>query len=185
MYGASVRDDSCSFGPMYFVNEQGKPHCFYHFEKSDGYVNISFDPGLNCDSNGKPQCANISYVFNNTSVYRGETISLSACIVGYDFGTTVGIIHARSLYSKRDKLQQITNSRKCTSFNYTVYSRNDYEVVFLQTSSLPVSAYISNGSTQQDILSHNSQILDSYSHNQFGCITSDLLTTPVFISMNP
>ena len=202
MYGASVRDDSCSSGPIYFVNEQGKPHCFYHSEKSDGYVNISFDPGLNktlspvssapqcvclCDSNGKPQCDNISYIFNSTSVYRGETISLSACIVGYDFGTTVGIIHARSLYSKRDKLQQITNSRKCTSFNYTVYSKSDYEVLLLQTSSLPVSAYISNESTQQDIFSYkrftNSLISDTYSHNQSGCITSDLLTTPIFISI--
>ena len=126
MYGASVIiwDSSCSVDFISFLNEQGKPHCFGHVDRLDGYVNIfSFDPGLNetlspvssaphrvclCDSNGKPQCANISYIFRNTSIYRGENIIiLPACIVGYDFGTTVGMIHARSLYpdshSKRDK----------------------------------------------------------------------------------
>ena len=148
MYGASVRDDSCSINFIIFVNEQGKPHCFKTVYKPDGYVNIfSFDPGLNktlspvcsapqrvclCDSNGKPQCTNISYIFTNTSVYRGETITLSACIVGYDFGTTVGTIHARFLYSdflsKQDKSQQVIDSEKCAPLNYTVYSKRDFIV---------------------------------------------------------
>ena len=57
-------------------------HCWLQNDEADGYVNISFDPGLNetlspvssaaqrvclCDSNGKPQCANISYIFTDTS----------------------------------------------------------------------------------------------------------------------
>ena len=179
MYGASVRDDSCSQGLISFVNEQGKPHCFGEFDAPDGYINIfSFDPGLNenlspvsstpkrvclCDSNGKPQCANISYIFTNTSVYRGETITVPACIVGYDFGTTVGMIHARSFYSyslsKRDKLQVVTDSEKCILFNYTVSSNHDYELLLLQTSSLPViSALISNESTEYDIFSYKNNI---------------------------
>ena len=116
MYGASVRDYSCSRYIIGYANERGKPHCSVQGEEPDGYINISFDPGFKfnntlspvssppqrvclCDSNGKPQCANISYIFTNTSVYRGETITLPACIVGYDFGTTVGTIHARSLYN--------------------------------------------------------------------------------------
>ena len=121
MYGASVRDTSCSAQFIELLNEQGKPHCLFPSENSYHELNISFDPDLNetlspvssapqrvclCDSNGKPQCANISYIFTDISVYRGETITLSTCIVGYDFGTTVGTIHARSLYSdsKQDKL---------------------------------------------------------------------------------
>ena len=119
MYGASVRDRSCNAFTIGFLNKQGKSHCSHPHV---GGINISFDPGLNetlspvssapqrvclCDSDGKPQCASISYIFINTSVYRGETITLPTCIVGYDFGTTVGMIHARSLYSdshsKQDK----------------------------------------------------------------------------------
>ncbi|MCG8621563.1 MAG: hypothetical protein MJE68_06125, partial [Proteobacteria bacterium] len=93
MYGASVRDGSCSRDTIIFMNRQGKSHCFLPDEDSYRKLNISFDPGLNetlspvssapqrvclCDSNGKPQCADISYIFTNTSVYRGETITLPA-----------------------------------------------------------------------------------------------------------
>ena len=81
MYGASVRDRSCNAYFISFVNEQGKSHCF---GQGNEHNDISFDPGLNetlspvssapqrvclCDSNGKPQCANISYIFTNT-VYQ-------------------------------------------------------------------------------------------------------------------
>ena len=205
IYGASViRDSSCSIGFISFMNEQGKPHCFRSFDKLDGYVNIfSFDPGLNetlspvssapqrvclCDSNGKPQCANASYIFRNTSVYRGETITLSACIVGYDFGTTVGTIYARSLYSGfQDKLQLITDSKKCVPFNYAVYSKRDHELLLLQTSSLPVSGYINNEPTKYDIFNYENNIKYSISYyvsyNQSGCIQPDLLTTPILINI--
>ena len=206
MYGASVRDTSCSIDFMSLVNEQGKPHCSDPYEGLHGELNISFDPGLKdtlspvssapqrvclCDSNGKLQCANISYIFTNTSVYRGETITLPACIVGYDFGTTVGTIHARSLYpdshSKREKSQLIIDNEKCTPFNYTIYSKHDYELLLLQTSSLPVSAVISNESTEHDIFNYENmikgQISNYVSYNQSGCIQPELLATPVFINI--
>ena len=208
MYGASVRDDSCSAQFITLVNKQGKAHCSIPDKDSDGYVKLnifSFDPDLNetlspvssapqrvclCDSNGKPQCANISYIFTNTSVYRGETITLSTCIVGYDFGTTVGTIHARSLYSnflsKQDKLQQVMDSEKCAFLNYTVYSKRNYEFLLLQTSSLPVS-YINNKSTKYEFFEEENEIKQEISiyvsHNNSGCIELDLLVTPIFINI--
>ena len=206
MYGASVRDKSCNSGFVGFVNEQGKPHCIYRHEEPEEYniINISFDPSLNeilspvssapqrvclCNSNGKPQCANFSYIFTNTSVYRGETITLPACIVGCDFGTTVGTIHARSLYSdsfsKQDKSQLVIDRAKCVPFNYTVYSKLDYELLLLQTSS--VSGFINNESTEHDILNYKyvikDRISDYVSCNQSGCIQPDLLATPIFINI--
>ena len=78
MCGASVRGATCDKKYIGLANEQGKPHCWLQDQEADGYINISFDPGLNetlspvssapqrvclCDSNGKPQCANISYIF--------------------------------------------------------------------------------------------------------------------------
>ena len=93
IYGASVRDYSCNAYFISFVNEQGPTsHCF---GPGNEHNSISFDPGFNetlspvssapqrvclCDSNGKPQCANISYIFTDTSVYRGETITLATCM---------------------------------------------------------------------------------------------------------
>ena len=196
MYGASIRDRSCSAYFITFVNKQGKPHC-----PGNDHDDISFDPGLNetlspvssapqrvclCDSNGKPQCANISYVFTNTSVYRGETITLPACIVGYDFGTTVGTIYARSLYlgflSNQEKSQIVNDSTKCVLFNYTVYSKQDYKYLLLQASSLPATGYISNeNDTFQDII--KDEISEYVSHNQSGCLEPELLTTPIFINI--
>ena len=173
MYGASIRDISCSKEIIIYLNGQGKPHCSNHLGGLHGELNISFDPGLNetlspvssapqrvclCDSNGKPQCANFSYIFTNTSVYRGETITLPARIVGYDFGTTIGMIQARFPYpdshSKLGKSQMVIDSETCVPFNYTVYSKRDNEVLLLQTSSLPVSFVISNEPTERDIFSY-------------------------------
>ena len=206
MYGASVRDYTCARKFISFVNKQGKPHCFHPDNGLYHELNISFDPGLNetlspvssapqrvclCDSNGKPQCANITYTFTNAGVYRGETITLLACIVGYDFGTTVGMIHARSLYSdshsKQDKSQLVFDSEKCVPFNYTVYSKYDYEFLLLRTSSLLVSGYIGNESTKYNLFNYEHMIKNQIStynlHNQSGCIMPDLLTTPIFINI--
>ena len=145
MYGASVRDATCGIIHITSANKQGKPHCWLINQLPEGYIRIFFDPGLNetlspvssapqrvclCDSNGKPQCANISYIFTNASVYRGETITLPASIVGYDFGTTVDVIHARLLHSdplsNLDNSQQVFNNEKCFPFNYTVYSIHEH-----------------------------------------------------------
>ena len=206
MYGASLRSSLCDGVHIHLADKRGKPHCWHNYDYPDGYVSIYFDPSLNetlspvasnawrvclCDSDGKPQCANISYIFTNTSVYRGETIILPACTVGYDFGTTVGIIHASLLYSdplsNLDKSQLVTNSEKCFPFNYTVYSKHDYELLLLQTSFLPVSAYVSSKSTKGDIFKYEDtikgQIADYASHNQFGCINQALLSTPIFINI--
>ena len=115
---------------------------------------------------------------------------LQSCIVGYDFGTTVGTIHARSLYktTKQDKLQQVMDSNKCAPINYTVYSKRDYEILLLQTSSLPVSAIISNESTEYNIFYYENyfikeRISNCVSHNHHGCIDIDLLATPVLINI--
>jgi hypothetical protein len=111
--------------------------------------------------------------------------------VGYDFGTTVGTIHARFLYSdfpsKQDKSQLVIDSGKCVPFNHTVHSKRDYELLLLQTSSLPVSAHISNKSTEQDIFNYKygikKQISQYVSHNQSGCIENGILRTPIFINI--
>ena len=56
----------------------------------------------------------------------------------------------------------------------------------LQTSSLPVSGYINNKSTEYDIFNYKEGLNSLISHylcNQSGCILSNLLTTPIFINI--
>ena len=74
MYGGSVWDTLCDMEHIRLANKQGKPHYWHKYEVPSRYIGISFDPDLNktlspvssaprhvclCDSNGKPQCANI------------------------------------------------------------------------------------------------------------------------------
>ena len=167
-----------------------------------------FDPGLNktlsavssapqrvclCDSNGLPQCAKMSQIFTNISVYRGEAFRVSAYVVGYNFGTTIGIVHAgfldNSSLSQLGQLQynQLVNSSEtCTNLEYTVFTKREREMLQLQTSVLPLSAYtnqVANGTklSQYKKLMKD-QIIDFFSHDN-GCLAGELLTTAVFINI--
>ena len=205
MYGTSVRDDKCDEWHVHMVDKQGKPYCWHDTEKAREHINITFHPGLNetlspvssapwrvclCDSNGKPQCANFSQIFTNVSVYRGETFSLSAYVVGYDFGTSVGIVYAGFLFSnpfsrlEKSQYNQLVNTSKiCTTLRYTVYSKHDEELLQLQTSVLPVSVDFNKKndiSTYKSLV--NNCIADYFSHDN-GCLRNELLKTPVFINV--
>ena len=207
MYGTSVRSDRCDHNHMlqYLLNELSKRYCIHRNDKYDKHniINISFDPGLNetlspvssapkrvclCDSNGKPQCANVSHIFSDISVYRGETFTLSAYVVGYDFGTTTGMIHAGFLNSNcftqlghPQDYQFVNNSEVCTNLVYRVLTKCGTEMLQLQASVVPVPVKEEHTlSEYKDIINH--KIADYISHDN-GCLGNDLLTTPVFINI--
>ena len=212
MYGASVRYFKCDSKNVQFVNKQGKPYCWRKNvgENVRRYINISFSPSPSeilspissaplrvclCDPYGKPQCTDISQIFPNISIYRGETFTLTAHIVGYDFGTTIGAIHANFLdktpFSRLEKSeysQQANNSKVCSSLSYTVYSKRDDQVLLLKPSILPVSVHVGNRFLRRNIAmqkAHINQQISYYkSYDQHGCINEDLLTTPVFVNVS-
>ena len=205
MYGTSVRYRLCDRTHIYLANKQGKPYCRHQAETTLEHINISFHPGLNetlspvssdpwrvclCDSNGKPQCANFSQIFTNVSIYRGETFTLSACVVGYNFGTTDGIVHAGFLYSnslsrleKSQYNQPVNNSEKCTIFKYTIHSKSNIQLLSLKTSILP-SIYVDKKNSY--LLKYKKWIslnIATYISHDNGCLGQELLTTPVFIKV--
>ena len=207
MYGSSTKSSRCDELHI-TAYKQGKPHSWHQNENPDGYINISFsNPDLHvneilspvssapqrvclCDSNGKPQCANISQIFTHISIYHGETFTLSACVVGYDFGTTVGTVHAGLLnpnhfsqlgYSQDN--QQVKHSEKCTYLEYTILSKYNTEVLLLQISVLPVSVYVNNKTSLSRYMNYiNNFVINCFSHDD-GCLDKDLLKTPVFINI--
>ena len=204
MYGTSIRDYKCDREHVLLVS---KPYCWHdtHDEKNvNKHINISFvHPGLNetlspvssapwrvclCDPNGKPQCAKFSQTFTNISIYCGETFKLSAHVVGYDFGTTVGIIHAGFLTSNTfsqlgpsQDNQLVNNSETCTTLKYTVLTRHDTEVLKLQTSVLPVPLLYKYTLSKYKLVI-NGCIVDYYSREN-GCLNEELRTTPVFVNI--
>ena len=208
IYGSSIRQAECDSSHLRLANKQAKPYTNCDTSAHD-HANFTFIPNLKetmspvssapwrvclCDSNGRPQCANLSQIFSSISVYRGETFSLSMTIVGYDFGTTIGSVYSEFLISNQSsKLghlqynQLISSSEMCTSLNYTVYTSHDVELLQLQTSMLPSSVYANKDNVNYyGYYKHqiNSSIhLYDDSHSKFGCISEELLNTPVFINI--
>ena len=107
-----------------------------HFLPNVSMSSVSSDPTqvCLCDNDGQPQCENTCQILTSKSVHPGETISISAVIVGGDYGTTIGTVHAsfRSTnyslvpvlkYSHRYS-QWINDISACTNLQYTIYSRH-------------------------------------------------------------
>ena len=143
-----------------------------------------------CDPNGHPRCADsISDIYRDYSVSPGETFTLSVVIVGGSFGTTTGTVyanflppedaylHAPSLKDNYQHAQWITNHKKCFELQYTVYSRNSQETLYLTSASL-------SQSTVKDKLNRRYKIaadIDDY-HSR-GVISNDLLISPIFLNI--
>ena len=207
VYGASVRTDKCDAMHMQLANKRGKPYCWHRTETGHKYIksNISFYPGLNetlspvssapervclCGTNGKPQCANISQIFKNIHVYRGETFTLSAHVVGYDFGTTVGTVHAGfldpnafSFLGQSQNTQSVNNSEICTNLEYTLFTKQDTELLMLQTSVFPVPIYGNKTALLSGFKHRIEYDISDYLSHANGCLSGELLVSPIFINI--
>ena len=203
IYGSSMRSAKCDRVQVIFTNRRGKPYC-WHWDKNNisQHINLVFQPDLNqtlspvssvpwrvclCDSNDRPQCASFSQIFTSVSVYHGEIFTLSAYVVGYDFGTTVGSVYAEldhqnsssHLEQSQYNIQLVNSSKVCTSLKYTVYTIRTTTATIIV---LPPSIY-----STRKYGNHNNMIRscisDYFSNGQFGCIYQELLTTPVFVNV--
>ena len=106
-------------------------HISHHFLSNDTMSSVSSDPTqvCLCDSDGQPQCETASSItIKNRRVHPGETITIPAVIVGGDYGTTVGTVHANFMPANLLSVplyqysQWINNHSICTDLQYTVYS---------------------------------------------------------------
>ena len=195
MYGASARYDGCNYYAFHLPDKKGIPYCNSDFH----HINISFHPETLspvssspqrvclCDINGRPQCASWSHILPSIkNVYRGETFTLSATLVGNDFGTTFGSVcaqfHSSSLSPSQLKTSQysqiVTSSEKCKTLEYTIYSKNDDEMLLLQASLLPIYLPLYE---YKSIISDG--INEYTSNGHFGCLTKEFLQTPVLVNI--
>ena len=192
IYGSSTLDARCSYD--YFNNEPSTPFCLvarrifrYYPDPSHTFSVVSSDPQrvCVCDSNGSPSCAQLSKIFvPMIQVYPGEMFQLSLVVVGYDFGTTKGTVHASFLPSLQTQsgthllpyqYDQWTGiATQCSSMNYSVYSFNEQEVMYLHSQRIELNA-----------LGNVTKVNESITNRQKndGCIDELLLTTPVFVNV--
>ena len=137
IYGASLQ----------FHQSSGNCNLTVNFRNNSGMSSVSSEPTrvCLCDSKGTPQCKNNSYMLKNYAVHPGEKFTISAIMVGGDFGATRGSIYANfflsffdpsppSLTSTLQYSQAIDNVTHCSKLNYSLhYSENETPIMYLTT----------------------------------------------------
>jgi predicted outer membrane repeat protein len=199
IYGASTRLSRCAYSKEF--NREVLPYC------GNDKINITFLPGIGdnfefspvssepkrvclCDLNGYPQCTNLSKIFfKKFRVYSDESITLSLVAVGYDFGATLGTVHANFTpgipkhhvsHLRPDQYHQwVPNVKECSSITYTIYSVKKCETLYLHTKVARNYAQPEN----KTYLNMNTSV-SKYNLNQNRCLSRELLlNTPVFIKI--
>ena len=179
IYGASVFD--CWLEDLHCSRLHPLIHnsSYLHFEpslQSDTSV-ISSDPTRVClCENGKPNC---TLVFNsgpNYTLYPGEEFFIFVAVVGDMFGTVAGSAYAQILplsnatLGNHPQQLQLTNSHKCTQLKYSLLSEPGLVVMAITANDIPLQSYPSNSKIQKF-------------NKDYGDITNEFLTTPVYINI--
>ena len=158
VYGASLSSDLCS------------ELLYCQLEVSET-LSVSSDPTrvCLCDNDGVPQCKNNSFIFVNLEIYPGEVFTVSAIVVGGDFGPTIGAVRANFLPSavplpsiREHMYSQLTNSSEhCTQLNYSLhsnyYTQNDI-VMYLSTFYTDVQNKRNEECINDDYCSHTTPV---------------------------
>ena len=160
----------------------------FHFNEENHNSGISSSPSRVClvdtevDVSFKSACTNSSRIFDyKVKIYPGETFNLMVVIVGFEFGTGVGTVYAHVLngdasISPEQLLQKIDKPANF-SLSYTVNSTDAKVELALTTTNREVSMLHHDD--------HRKTIIDDdiNRYNSSGVISTNLLTTPVFINI--
>ena len=107
-----------------------------------------------CNQSGLPDCMLLDGPTPH-SIYPGQTISISAVVVGQDWGTVAGSVYAQFLHKstpenttsmKSSQGVQNANKDSCNNLHYTIYSMNEnmQQMLVLTAQDLYVSEYQDN-----------------------------------------
>ena len=194
-YGASINTYSCACAIVrdyYDYIDINVIHSFVVFDKVFSFIPwyksslsaISADATrvCVCDDNGKPQC---STVVIHHQAYPGEQFSLHAVVVGGDYGTTTGNVYTSFLHqnptsvfgSSLQQHQIITTNSECSVLNFSVYSNESSEILFLTTHET-----LSLAGDYYNKYIHCKKVSDNCDDTDI--IYRKLRTTPLFIDIN-
>ena len=195
VYGASISSSTCATHSV-FSKFNTLPYCGHkaniNFIPSNHNSNLSLVSSSPkrvclCDSNGYPQCANLSKIFvNGLKVYSGEPFKLLLAVVGHDFGVTKGVITAKFIRQKGHSQPKLDQSQyhqwlnfskpQCSNMTYTIISTNENESMYLQTTNV-VRTY-----GNKDYI--NVLIRRYHTYSNRGCLNPNLLSTPVYVNIS-
>ena len=138
-----------------------------------------------CNSTGAPNCLKIFY---NHIVYPGESISLSAVVVGQDFGTGTGSVYGQFLSSNTEKnarLEQWQYSQRvsqahCNKLTYSILTAPTKSTVLVLTAmEIDEVKVYSNATFQSALYKYSTFLNGSRPH-----FPQELLGFPVYINIS-
>ena len=143
-------------------------NCLLSFKKisnvsQDGLSLITSDPSrvCLCNGTGQPDCLIVVDPAPH-SIYPGQSINLSAVVVGQDFGTVSGLVYAQFLQKVASPCspqlgtgQEIQDvmQRTCNHLSYTIFSPGDMSeaVLVLTTNNRIVSQFVAFEGFEDDV----------------------------------
>ena len=160
----------------------------FNVSKNDFQSSVSSTPHRVCLTNSDESivsaCSNLTRIFNHdVSVYPGQEFSLEAVLVGYEFGLGTGTInaqlmhhHGAQIWPESRKFQRMEEPKK-TNLSYTLYTNDIKDTILVLTAE-------NRNEIDQNL--EESEVSLREAINDFcssGIISSDLLTTPVYINV--
>ena len=141
-----------------------------------------------CNQSGLPDCMLIDDPTPH-SIYPGQTISISAVVVGQDWGTVAGSVYAQFLHKstpenttslKSSQGVQNANKYSCNSLHYTILSMNEnvQQMLVLTAQDFYVSEYQDYHRLSID------QLKDIYSASLSVAQTLYYRTNPVYLNIS-
>ncbi len=141
--------------------------------------------------NNVPNCADIDYIFHATSVAAGEKFTLSAALVGENFGTIAGGVYASSVKSEpnftfgaNNQLQLLKSNKECSVLEYSIEPKNEKikEVSFiLSTDIITASRHQLDLNNPREVHSDLKKAINEYHATK--CIIDTLQNAPVVINV--
>ena len=134
--------------------------------------------------NNSASCADLAQIFMYWTVIPGEVFYLRGILVGAEFGTATGIIHAQFLPTNGTKIelpphlysQTINELNSAVMLSYSVFSCDENVVLVLTATAGRVLTYGNKDQIDEDIQVYNDP-------GSVGIIQTSLLTTPIYINI--
>ena len=184
IFGAALNDE-CKVNYHYssLTSSDVYQSIFFNDTNSSRMSSFSSEPTrvCFCNQSGAPQCMeNSSILFHlDQPVFPGEVITLSAVIVGKDFGTASGSVYATFIHSS-DNIVVLEPSQYSQAVKYSNCNELEYTILSLPNRSVTLVFTASVASTQSMLTdSYVDYLISQYKKQN----TDELLDIPIYATM--
>ena len=181
IYGATTKTD-CNTHYYQNMPLYNKQYNIFNITSStdNSFSDVSSDPTRVCLCTGNEmECAEMESIFVDKEVHPGEKFTISATIVGADFGAVSGSIFAgtdkTSYIFDLQQAQNINSTGLCHDLEYNMHSapHSNAQLVLSSDGSAQNGWYKDNATTERYI----------ETYNETGEIDINLLSTPIYIRL--